>query len=107
MKDSMTKNFRKGVLSSHKPLIGLPEAHKTPMHQENSPIKFENFSSPKNSKNQFLLDQISPEPTGVTKQPLTRLQSSQEAKLQRSRILSNSRKRSKGKKSKRKNANVY
>jgi hypothetical protein len=68
----MTNNFREGGLRSHKPLIGLPEAHATPMHQENSPIQLENFATIIFSKIQYLLDLTTPEPTGITNQSLAR-----------------------------------
>jgi hypothetical protein len=76
----MTKEFREGDFSSHKSLIGLPEAHATPMHQENSLVHLENFGTINFSKTHLLLDQISPEHTGTPKEPLARPPGSLEVK---------------------------
>jgi hypothetical protein len=68
----MTKNFQEGVLGSHKPLRGVPEAHTNPLHQENSPIELEILRPINFTKNHYLLNQISPEATGIPNQPIAR-----------------------------------
>jgi hypothetical protein len=88
----MTTNFRGGVFSSHKPHRRLPRASENPKHQKNSPIYLE-LSIPKKFGNSYFLQgQISPEPPGTSKQSLARPLGSQEAKLQLSNIISNSKK---------------
>jgi hypothetical protein len=51
------------------------------MNQENPHIHLENVDTIIFRKNHLLSDQISPEPTGIRKQPAARLQSLQEAKI--------------------------
>jgi hypothetical protein len=68
----MTRNFRKGVFSSHKPLCPHPEASLTPSIQKN-PVGYIGIPTPHYfSKKSIFNDQISPEPPGIPKQSLVR-----------------------------------
>jgi hypothetical protein len=72
MKDSMAMTFREGDFDSHKPLIHTPGGLGTSMNQENPHIHLENVDTIILRKTHLLSDQISPEPTGTTKQPIAR-----------------------------------
>jgi hypothetical protein len=76
----MTINFQGGVLGSHKPFSGLPEALSYTVHQENSPIELENLRPIFLLQNYLFIDQISPEATGSSNQLITRPPGSLETK---------------------------
>jgi hypothetical protein len=72
MKDPMTSNFRKGVLSSHKPPSPHPEALETPSNQKN-PVGYHGIPTPHFPPKTYLfMDQISPEQPGIQKQSIVR-----------------------------------
>jgi hypothetical protein len=66
----MTRDFREGVSSSHKPYIRPPEAIQNPNMQEKLPVCLGMTIPSKDDETYLFKGQISPEHTGILKQSI-------------------------------------